>query len=206
MGDVMSGTSINTRVQRRARTRSAILDAARQEFSRSGYQKATIRAVADRAGCDPSLVMQHFGSKQELFRAAVQLDLDMAAVAAGPAEELSERLIRAVLERMDERPEATASTFRSMLTHDESAEEALKLFNVAAIAEHSGVSGAFDDDSSELRGQLVGALTLGVAITRYVLKASAVEQASVDDLVAHLRPAVEALLPESALKGHQKAD
>lgn len=193
----MSDTSINTRVQRRARTRSAILDAARQEFSRSGYQKATIRAVADRAGCDPSLVMQHFGSKQELFRAAVQLDLDMAAVAAGPAEELSDRLIRAVLERMDERPEATASTFRSMLTHDESAEEALKLFNAAAIARHSRVSGAFDDESSELRGQLVGALTLGVAITRYVLKASAVEQASVDDLVAYLRPAVEALLPES---------
>ncbi|MER7178981.1 TetR family transcriptional regulator [Streptomyces hyaluromycini] len=206
LGDVMSDTPINTRAQRRARTRSAILDAARQEFSKSGYQKATIRAVAERAGCDPSLVMQHFGSKQELFRAAVHLNLDMAAVAAGPAEGLSERMIRAVLEAMDEQPEATASTFRSMLTHDESAEEALKLFNVTAIAQHSRVSGASDGESSELRGQLVGALTLGVAITRYVLKAPAVEHASVDDLVAHLRPAVEALLPESALKGHQKAD
>lgn len=202
----MSETPINTRAQRRARTRSAILDAARQEFSKSGYQKATIRAVAERAGCDPSLVMQHFGSKQELFRTAVQLDLDMATVTAGPTEELNERMIRAVFELMDERPEATASTFRSMLTHDESASEALKLFNVTAIAHHTGVSGAFDGESSELRGQLVGALTLGVAITRYVLKASAVEQASVDDLVAHLRPAVEALLPESAPKSHQNAD
>lgn len=197
----MSDAAASTRAQRRARTRSAILGAARQEFSQSGYQRATIRAVADRAGCDPSLVMQHFGSKQELFRAAVQLDLDMAAVAAGPAEELSERMIRAVLERMDERPEATASTFRSMLTHDGSAEEALKLFNVAAITQDSRVSGAFDDESSELRGQLVGALTLGVAITRYVLKASAVEQASIDDLVAHLRPVVEVLLPGISAEG-----
>ncbi|MBL1097690.1 TetR/AcrR family transcriptional regulator [Streptomyces coffeae] len=190
----MSDTSSSSRAQRRARTRTAILEAARQEFAQRGYQKATIRAVAERAGCDPSLVMQHFGNKQGLFRAASELDLDMAAVSAGPAEELSERLIRAVFEQMDARPEATASTFRSMLTHDESAEEALELFNLGEMAQNVYAGRLPDDELTELRGRLLGALTLGTAITRYVLKFSAVEQASIDDLVACLRPAVEVLL------------
>ncbi|MFJ9381330.1 TetR/AcrR family transcriptional regulator [Streptomyces sp. NPDC101455] len=197
----MSATSESVREQRRARTRAAILEAARQEFSRHGYQKATIRSVAEQAGCDPSLVMQHFGNKQQLFRAASQVDLDIAAVAAGPAEELSERFIRVVFEQLDKRPEATAATLRSMLTHDESAEEAGKLFNLEQMIRDRSSAGVVHDERDKLRGQLVGALTLGAAITRYVLKFSAVEQADVDDLVACLRPAVEALLPGPVEEG-----
>ncbi|WP_375136589.1 TetR/AcrR family transcriptional regulator [Streptomyces sp. MA5143a] len=72
-----------------------------------------------------------------------------------------------------------------------------------------------------LRGRLIGALTLGTAVTRYVLKFSEVEEASVDDLVECLRPAVEALMrppgepeaakqtdagpPESQAEGHGSA-
>ncbi|MEV5959877.1 TetR family transcriptional regulator [Streptomyces sp. NPDC051987] len=201
----MSETSSSVRAQRRARTRAAILDAARREFAQRGYQKATIRAVAEQAGCDPSLVMQHFGSKQKLFRAAAQLDLDMAAVSAGPVEGLSERLVRLVFEHMDERPEITASTLRSMLTHDESAEEALKLFNLDEMTHRLAAADASNDELTDLRGQLIGALTLGVAITRYVLKFSAVDRASVDDLVACLRPAVEVLQPALRQQGDQAA-
>lgn len=199
----MPDTSSSVRAQRRARTRAAILDAARQEFASRGYQKATIRAVADRAGCDPSLVMQHFGNKQQLFRAAAELDLDMAVVSAGPAEELSDRLVRVVFEHMDARPEATASTLRSMLTHDESAEEALKLFNLEGMVQSASPVDAAEGESAELRGQLIGALTLGVAVSRYVLKFSAIDQAGVDDLVRCLRPAVEAILPSLGQKTDQ---
>ncbi|MHC3470757.1 TetR/AcrR family transcriptional regulator [Streptomyces sp. 7R007] len=195
--NVMTDTSPSGRAERRARTRAAILDAARQEFALRGYQKATIRAVADRAGCDPSLVMQHFDNKQKLFRAASELNLDMTDVLAGPAEELTDRMVRVVFQYMDERPEATTSTLRSMLTHDESAEEALKLFNLEEMVSRISPVGASDSEARELRGQLVGALTLGVAIARYVLKFSTVSRASVDDLVTCLRPAVNAILPDA---------
>lgn len=201
----MSDTPPPSRAQRRARTRAMILDAARHEFAQRGYQKATIRAVAERAGCDPSLVIQHFGSKRQLFRTAAELDLDMAVVAAGPVEGLSERLVRVVFEHMDERPEATASTLRSMLTHDESAEEALKLFNQDGLIRTAALVGESDDELAGLHAQLIGALTLGVAIARYVLKFSLVERAGVDDLVASLRPAVEALLPDPARQSDQEA-
>ncbi|WP_345395616.1 TetR/AcrR family transcriptional regulator [Nonomuraea salmonea] len=61
------------RAERRRRTEARILDAARSLFADMGYERATIRAVAKSAGVDPALVMQYFGSKQELFQRAVEV-------------------------------------------------------------------------------------------------------------------------------------
>src|ERR687897_3533809 len=57
-------------------TREAILDAARRAFAEQGYQRATIRGVAELAGVDPALVHHYFGTKQELFVAAVRLPVN----------------------------------------------------------------------------------------------------------------------------------
>src|SRR5918994_3904856 len=57
-------------------TREAILDAARRAFAEQGYQHATIRGVAELAGVDPALVHHYFGTKQELFVAAVRLPVN----------------------------------------------------------------------------------------------------------------------------------
>lgn len=188
-----------TRAQRRARTRAAILDAAREVFAENGYQKATIRAVAGRAGCDPALVMQHFGSKQELFREAATIDVDVSKMFAGPRDTLSKRLVRDALEHADAHPDAIASALRFILMHDQSANEALKLFNVPDkfVDDRCALEGALDQHA-ELRMRLISALTLGTAINRYVLKDSVIEQATIDDLVTCLQPVVEALLPPPA--------
>ena len=61
-----------SRDERRKRTEAAILDAARALFAETGFERATIRAVASRAGVDPALVMQYFGSKEGLFAAAAK--------------------------------------------------------------------------------------------------------------------------------------
>src|SRR3982750_663455 len=37
-------------------TRAQLLDAARAEFAERGYEGATVRAIADRAGVDPAMV------------------------------------------------------------------------------------------------------------------------------------------------------
>ena len=48
-------------------TRAAILAAARLEFSRLGYEHATVRGIASTAGADPALVIRYFYSKENLF-------------------------------------------------------------------------------------------------------------------------------------------
>ena len=72
-----------TRAGRRAGasgTRDAIAAAARELFASVGYRRATIRAVASRAGVDPALVMHFYGSKEGLFRAATALPFDPASM------------------------------------------------------------------------------------------------------------------------------
>src|SRR3954454_10769630 len=56
-----------SREERRRRTEACILQEARRLFAEEGYERATIRGVAQRAGVDPPLVMQYFGSKEGWF-------------------------------------------------------------------------------------------------------------------------------------------
>ena len=61
-------------------TRQAILEAARAEFGARGFDHATIREIAARAGVDPALVHHYFGAKDHLFEAALVLPADPAAL------------------------------------------------------------------------------------------------------------------------------
>ncbi len=63
-------------------TREAILEAARATFAEAGYDRATIRRIAATAGVDPALVHHYFGSKEDLFAAAVHLPLRPEQVVA----------------------------------------------------------------------------------------------------------------------------
>lgn len=45
---------------------------ARKAFASVGYDKTTIRLVAEKAGVDPKLVMHYFGNKQKLFVASMK--------------------------------------------------------------------------------------------------------------------------------------
>src|ERR1700760_3265953 len=57
----------DSRAEQRRRTEARILAAAAELFVASGYERTTIRAIAQAAGVDAGLVMHYFGSKQELF-------------------------------------------------------------------------------------------------------------------------------------------
>ena len=54
-------------------TRATIRDAARTSFAEKGFAGTTIRAVAAAAGVDAALVHHYFGTKDDLFMAALEL-------------------------------------------------------------------------------------------------------------------------------------
>ena len=53
-------------------TRAAILEAAKSQFARVGYDLASLRHIAVEAGADAALVKRYFGGKEALFRAALE--------------------------------------------------------------------------------------------------------------------------------------
>jgi AcrR family transcriptional regulator len=53
-------------------TRTAILEAAKAQFARQGYDRAGLRDIAAEAGADVSLIKRYFGGKEALFTEALK--------------------------------------------------------------------------------------------------------------------------------------
>jgi len=75
----------NERERRKALTQRAILESARNVFAERGFEGATLREVAERAGVKQPLLVYHFQSKEGLWRATLDLlwTRVVAAVRAG---------------------------------------------------------------------------------------------------------------------------
>jgi len=110
-----TGATANRRRQARATaTRTALLDAALVEFAAHGFEGASTRAIAERAGTHQPQINYHFDSKEALWRAAVdhlfaRLDVTVRRhLDALPANNDRERLaseIRAFTRAVAELPE-----------------------------------------------------------------------------------------------------
>ena len=61
-------------------TREAIRAAAIEQFAERGYDRPSMRSIAQQAGVDPALVSHYFGSKHALFVDVVELPFDPAVV------------------------------------------------------------------------------------------------------------------------------
>lgn len=82
--------------------RAIILKAALATFSEKGYARSTLRDIAQRAGVTHALVQKYFGSKEDLFLAAVPGVGDWSAIVApGNVETLPERIAEAFVERIE---------------------------------------------------------------------------------------------------------
>jgi AcrR family transcriptional regulator len=70
----MPATSAARRPRNAPATRLALLVAAQELFGRKGYERTTTREIGVAAGVDPALIARYFGSKADLYLAAVAAD------------------------------------------------------------------------------------------------------------------------------------
>jgi AcrR family transcriptional regulator len=80
-------------------TRSRILEAAADTFTRSGYAKAGLREIGERAGVAPSLVSRYFGTKAALFEEALIHVLRTNSVFTWQKQGFGEAMARLIPER-----------------------------------------------------------------------------------------------------------
>jgi len=175
-------------------TRAEILRAARSRFAADGYQRATIRAIAADAGIDPSMVMRYYGSKDGLFSAAADLDLQLPDLAAVPREQLGETLVRHWVERWEggSSDELLIVVFRSAITNEAAAERLRTVFG-AQVAE--AVATIVDDRAeAATRAGLVSTQMLGLALCRYILRLAPVVALDLDTLLATVSDTVQRYL------------
>lgn len=164
-------------------TRAAILEAAKESFAVSGYDATTIRGVGRAAGVDPALVHHYFGTKQELFAAAMELPVDPAVLVpvllAEGADGLGERLVRMFLSVWDGTPGQAPmlALVRSAAAHEPAA-ELLRSFLADAVL--GPLARAVSGDRPELRAGLIATQMMGLAMARYVVRLEPVATAGAD--------------------------
>ncbi|MFE4698752.1 TetR family transcriptional regulator [Streptomyces sp. NPDC056738] len=140
--------------RRSDRTRAVILDAARRRFAAHGFERTTIRAVAADAGIDPSMVMRYYGSKDRLFDAALDIDLDLPDLSAVPAGERAEALVRHFLRRWerDEAGDALLLLLRSAVTNEHAAGRMHAIFATQVAPALAGAAGPEQAARAEATG------------------------------------------------------
>src|SRR5919107_1226194 len=174
-------------------TRATILDAARAAFAEKGFAGTTIRAVASSAGVDAALVHHYFGTKDDLFLAAMELPVDprqvIAPALAGGADGAGERLLRAFLS-MWEDPEvspALVGIVRSAL--QPGGERLLTQGFVPVVLLPAGQ--ALGLDRPELRMPLVISQVAGLIVTRYLIGNDPNASMPAETVVATYAPVIQ---------------
>ncbi len=84
-------------------TKAAILRAARHLLARHAHADITLKAVAERAGVSPPLILKYFGNKDAVFAHVMSFDEDAAALLDAPLDDLGRHMVRHVLVSQRER-------------------------------------------------------------------------------------------------------
>lgn len=180
-------------------TREAIANAARRLFADRGYDRTSLRAVADAAGVDQALVSHYYGSKQQLFVAVVELpfepELVFPRLAGGDRATLGLRLAQFLLATMEsaEGRSRITSLVRAAASEPEAARLVRELVTNRIF---KPLTDALAVDDAPLRATLVGSQVIGLTMARYVIQVEPLASADPDTVVAAIAPTLQRYLLE----------
>jgi AcrR family transcriptional regulator len=179
-------------------TRAAILAAARARFAEHGFGRTSVRSIAADAGVDAALVHHYFGTKNDLFVAALELPVDprevLGTVAAQGVDGAGERLVRAFLSVWDD-PDLRLPLLglaRSVL--DPSGQHLLRDGFVTAVLVPVGE--ALGVDRPAVRMPLVASQVIGLILMRYLFEVEPIASMPADDVVAVYGPTIQRYLAD----------
>ena len=177
-------------------TRAALVDAARAIFVEQGFDGATVRAIAGRAGVDPAMVNHWFGGKEGLFAAAMQIPVDplelVDELLAGGVDGLGERIVRRFLSVWDANGGGPLiAIIRSVSSHEPSARMMREFITRVLFGR---LAHGLRLDQPELRAGLCGSQIIGLAMMRYVLRLEPLASADADLVAAAVGPTLQRYL------------
>lgn len=174
-------------------TREHIVAVARQAFGARGYDATSLRSIAAEADVDPGLLIHYFGTKEGVFRAALEVTIQPDQLFAGleglDRSEMAEQIVRRYLSMLD-RPEArdvVMGLVRSAVSNEHAADMLRELLLQALL--RSLVSLMAKPDA-QLRASLIVAQLIGIAMLRHVARSEQVVRAKDEKLVQLVGPAI----------------
>jgi AcrR family transcriptional regulator len=177
-------------------TRTQLLEAARVEFAERGYDGATVRAIADRAGVDPAMVNHFFGGKEGLFTSSLDLPVDALAMlneaVPGDPTTVAERIVPKFLQLWDASGGGQMATLVRSIAAHEAAARMMREFISRVIMVR--VVAAVAPDQHEMRAGLAGSQLVGLGVVRYVLRLEPLASADHATITAAVAPNLQRYL------------
>jgi AcrR family transcriptional regulator len=177
-------------------TRAAILGAARGLFATAGLSATSVRAVAAKAGVDPALVHHYFGTKDELFMAALALPFDprevLGPVVAQGADGAADRLLRVFLSIWDDPELQVPMIALARSLTDPSSRELMRDGFIKVVI--GPLAAGLGIDEPERRMPLVASQVMGLILMRYLLAVEPLASMPADELVATYAPTIQRYL------------
>lgn len=168
-------------------TRAAILSEARTAFAARGFAGATVRSIAAAAGVDPAMIHHYFGTKEKLFLATVDVEVEPSAViraiAGGPRESIGIRLAATVLGLWESPAAAPLQAVLRSAVSEPAMARMLREFIAGQIV--SRILREIGCPAAELgrRGALVVSQIAGVLVGRHLLALEPLASTPLDKLI-----------------------
>jgi AcrR family transcriptional regulator len=178
-------------------TRERILASARELFARNGIDKTSIRAIASDAEVDPALVHHYFGTKTQLFAAAIHIPIDPMQV-IGPLQQVPVDQIGHVLPSLllplwdSELGKGFIATLRSILAGNDTS--LVRSFLQEIIAKEVGSRVDDPPGSGPIRVQFVASQLVGVVMARYILELEPFKSLPVEQVAETIAPNLQRYL------------
>lgn len=144
-----------------------------------------MRAIAADVGVDPAMVIRYYGSKEALFAQAVDLDLQLPDLTDVEPGDLTDTLLPHFF-RIWEDESTFLALLRASATNPAAAATMRDLFATQTAPALS--SGAVDHPAQ--RAAVLGAIVLGLSLSRNILQTPALAEMTRDELGRWLAPLI----------------
>jgi AcrR family transcriptional regulator len=167
----MSDSAVLERAAPRKRnaeiTRAAILEAAKAQFARLGYDRAALRDIAAEAGADVALIKRYFGGKEALFTEALKASFRPDRLSEWDRESFA-REIAVMMAGGAHQDEARAHGFQFLLRAATSPTTA-PLLNVAVQERFlAPIRDWLGGDDAQARARVLAAAFIGFLVERLI--------------------------------------
>jgi AcrR family transcriptional regulator len=178
-----------------AASKDALLQAAQTLFGQQGFEGTTIREIGEHAGVDASLIARYFGSKADLYIAAV-----IAQDAEGVPSEYEglEQIANVMLTRADQR--GPGPVLQAIVRSDTSAEireAALDYVARRLVGPSTANFRAQGVDRPELRVQIAVSALFGISLGRSLEWFDEIRSVPREELVALIVDGLDAIANDS---------
>ncbi|BDU18130.1 TetR family transcriptional regulator [Lysobacter auxotrophicus] len=149
-------------------TRQRLLLAARKAFSDRGFERTTVREIADDANANPALINRYFGGKEQLFAEAVAIDLALPDLSKVEKASMGRALIAHFFHKWEgsEQDDLLRTLIRAAATHEVAASRVRAILTDQVQVMVERVAG---QHRAHERACLIATQILGLAYARYVI-------------------------------------